>query len=136
MDGGSACSDALSLVCQGKSCHIYNNVSLQLVDKGSGCSDALSEAYRGKNCSARFLMILQLVYGGSGYSDASDTLSDVWVLNPQQKCWTPLKVAGTAPPGREMHSATMVSATSMLVFGGRAGDGRWVRGSVGGLQSK
>mmetsp|Transcript_19607 Transcript_19607/g.54628 ORF Transcript_19607/g.54628 Transcript_19607/m.54628 type:complete len:351 (-) Transcript_19607:613-1665(-) len=62
-----------------------------------------------------------LVYGGSGYSD---TLSDVWVFNAQQRSWRQALVTGTSPPGREMHSATMVGPTTMLVFGGRAGDGR------------
>ena len=67
------------------------------------------------------LLLLQLVYGGSGYTD---TLADVWVLNPQQKAWTAPKVAGSAPPGREMHSVSMVGPTTMLVYGGRAKDAR------------
>ena len=67
------------------------------------------------------LCCLQLVHGGSGYSSI---LSDAWILNPRQQSWSLAKLAGATPPGREMHSAAMVSPTAMLIFGGRAEDGR------------
>lgn len=64
---------------------------------------------------------LQLVYGGSG---AAGTLGDVWIFNVSQGAWSHASPSGQAPPAREMHSGSMISASSMMVFGGRAADGR------------
>jgi hypothetical protein len=66
----------------------------------------------------------QVIYGGSHYQGP---LSDVWVFNPDQGGWTQPSVSGEAPGAREMHSGCMVDTHTMLVYGGRASDGRWVR---------
>ena len=65
--------------------------------------------------------LLQLIYGGSG---PQGTLSDLWVLNLEQGAWNHVTTHGDAPTAREMHSACMVDDKTMLVYGGRAADGR------------
>lgn len=65
---------------------------------------------------------VQLIYGGSGYQG---TLNDIWIFNPGQRSWTRPSPTGEAPAGREMHCGCMVDKTTLLVYGGRATDGRW-----------
>ncbi len=62
-----------------------------------------------------------MIYGGSG---EQGTLADVWIFNVANGAWSHASPSGTAPPAREMHSGCMVDEESMLVFGGRAADGR------------
>ena len=64
---------------------------------------------------------LQLLYGGSGYQGP---LSDVWVFNCEQSCWSRPTISGQQPAGREMHAGCMVDDTTLCVYGGRAADGR------------
>ena len=63
----------------------------------------------------------QLIYGGSG---VQGTLADVWVFNVDQGAWAHITTHGDAPAAREMHAGCMVDPHTMLVFGGRAADGR------------
>lgn len=72
----------------------------------------------------RQLFVSRSAAGSSG----SSTLSDVWIFNTAGGSWSQPALHGPIPTGREMHSAVMVDATHMLVFGGRAGDGRWEAG--------
>ena len=51
-------------------------------------------------------------------------MADVWIFNVAQGTWSHASPSGEAPPAREMHSGSMVSPTSMMVYGGRAADGR------------
>ncbi len=67
------------------------------------------------------LCYTQVIYGGSHYHGP---LSDVWVFNPAQGAWSQPTITGEAPAAREMHSGCMVDSHTMLVYGGRASDGR------------
>lgn len=51
-------------------------------------------------------------------------LADAWVFNTQNLEWTRINLADAAPAPREMASGTMISASKMLIFGGRAQDGQ------------
>lgn len=63
----------------------------------------------------------QLVFGGVG---EGGHLDDVWVFNTAQAGWTAPSVGAAKPRAREMHSGTMLDATTMLVYGGRDAAGR------------
>jgi hypothetical protein len=62
-----------------------------------------------------------VVFGGA---TAQGTLADVWIYNPKQGTWTRPSVDGAPPAGREMAAGAMVGPTTLLVYGGRASDGR------------
>ena len=59
---------------------------------------------------------VQVIFGGAG---DSGLLNDVWVFDTQGHRWQCPTVRGPAPIPREMHTATTVSPTELLVFGGR-----------------
>ncbi|KAM0928348.1 hypothetical protein ACQ4PT_002423 [Festuca glaucescens] len=60
-----------------------------------------------------------VMYGGW---DGKKWLSDVYVMDTMSLEWTELAIAGSAPPPRCGHSATMIEKR-LLVFGGRGGTG-------------
>jgi len=62
-----------------------------------------------------------LIYGGSS---VQGTLSDLWLFNVTAGMWQHISPQGTPPAAREMHSSCMLGETTMLVYGGRAADGR------------
>ena len=57
-----------------------------------------------------------LVFGGAGQARL---LNDLWVFDTTTCAWTFPTFAGQCPAAREMHTATMVTPTDMLVFAGR-----------------
>ena len=56
-------------------------------------------------------------------------MNDVWIFNTDQRGWSCPEIKSDKPCAREMHSGTMVDATTMLVYGGRSSSGRWAEGT-------
>lgn len=68
-----------------------------------------------------------LVFGGAGQASL---LNDLWVFDTTTCAWTFPTFAGQCPAAREMHTATMVTPTDMLVFAGRNSLGTVLRDAV------
>eukprot|EP00873_Tetraselmis_striata_P045080 jgi/Tetstr1/465344/TSEL_010030.t1 len=76
---------------------------------------------RHSHCAGKLADNSILVFGGVG---EGGHLDDVWVFNTAQAGWTAPSVGAAKPRAREMHSGTMLDATTMLVYGGRDAAGR------------